>query len=152
VASLAAEPLHAATATTTFQVRITIQASCIINSAGTLDFGTNGVLAANVDASSTLSVQCTASTPYTISLDPGTGSGATVAVRKMTGPASATINYSLYQDGARSLVWGQTISTDTVAGTGTGSAQSYTVFGRVPSQSTPGAGLYTDTITVTVTY
>jgi spore coat protein U-like protein len=152
VASLAAKPLHAATATTTFQVRITIQASCIINSAGTLDFGTNGVLAANVDASSTLSVQCTASTPYTISLDPGTGSGATVAVRKMTGPASATINYSLYQDGARSLVWGQTISTDTVAGTGTGSAQSYTVFGRVPSQSTPGAGLYTDTITVTVTY
>jgi spore coat protein U-like protein len=48
--------------------------------------------------------------------------------------------------------WGQTIGTDTVAATGNGAAQPFTVFGQVPAQTTPSPGLYTDTITVTVTY
>ena len=142
---------QSATATTTFTVQITLQASCIINSAGTLNFGTAGVLSANVDATSTISVQCTNTTPYTISLNPGTGSGATVAARLMTF-SSTTVTYSLYRDASRTLVWGQTIGTDTVAGTGNGSAQAYTVYGRVPAQTTPAPATYTDTITVTVTY
>jgi spore coat protein U-like protein len=49
-------------------------------------------------------------------------------------------------------VWGDTIGSDTVAGTGNGAAQSYTVFGLVPVQTTPGPGTYNDVITVTVTY
>ena len=142
---------QAATATTTFTVQMTIAASCIINSASTLNFGTSGVIAANVDQTSTLQVQCTNTTPYSISLDPGTGSGATVAARKMTNGAN-TITYSLYQDAGRTTVWGNTIGTNTVAGTGNGASQSYTVYGRVPPQTTPAAALYTDTITVTVTY
>jgi len=141
-----------ATATTTFQVQITIQSSCIINSASTLDFGTQGLLSANVDATSTISVQCTSSTAYTISLNAGTGAGATVAARKMTDAGSNTVTYSLYRDASRTLVWGQTIGTDTVAGTGNGSAENYTVYGRVPSQTTPAPNSFADTITVTVTY
>ncbi|MCE3520182.1 spore coat protein U domain-containing protein, partial [Escherichia coli] len=35
---------------------------------------------------------------------------------------------------------------------GSGAAQPYTVYGRVPVQTTPAPGTYTDTITVTVTY
>jgi spore coat protein U-like protein len=142
---------HAATATTTFNVQMTIAASCIINSASTLNFGSSGVIAANVDQTSTLQVQCTNTTPYTISLDPGTGTGATVAARKMTNGAN-TITYSLYSDAGRTTVWGNTIGTNTVAGTGNGASQPYTVYGRVPPQTTPAAALYTDTITVTVTY
>ena len=49
-------------------------------------------------------------------------------------------------------MWGNTVSTDTVAGTGNGSGQSYTVYGRIPAQTTPAPGNYADTITVTVTY
>jgi len=49
-------------------------------------------------------------------------------------------------------VWGNTIGTNTVASTGTGAAQSFTVYGRIPSQTTPAPATYTDTITVTVTY
>ncbi len=49
-------------------------------------------------------------------------------------------------------MWGNTIGTDTVAGTGTGSNQSLTVYGRVPVQSTPVGATYTDTVIVTVTY
>ena len=41
---------YAATTTTTFQVQLTVQAQCVINSASILDFGTQGVLTANVAA------------------------------------------------------------------------------------------------------
>lgn len=142
---------HAATTTSNFTVQVTITASCTINSAATLNFGSQGVLAANVDQTSTIQVQCTNTTPYNIGLDAGTGSGATVAVRKMTS-GGATVNYTLYSDSGRTTVWGNTVGTDTVAATGNGAAQAYTVYGRVPSQTTPAPGTYTDTITVTVTY
>src|SRR5262249_17854431 len=107
---------HAATATTSFSVQLTIQAQCLINSASTLNFGTQGVLSANVDQTSTLQVQCTNSTPYTIGLDAGTGTGATVTTRKLTG-GGATVNYSLYSNSARTTVWGNTVGTNTVAST-----------------------------------
>ena len=142
---------ESATTTTTFTVQMTITASCVINSAAALNFGSAGVIAAAVDQTSTLQVQCTNATPYNIGLDVGLGAGATVASRKMTNGGS-TINYTLYRDGARSLVWGNTVGTDTVAGTGNGAGQTYTVYGRVPAQTTPAAALYSDTITVTVTY
>lgn len=142
--------VQAATATTTFSVTLTITASCTV-SGTTLAFGTSGLITANIDATSTLTVTCTNTTPYTVSLDAGTGTGATVAARKLTSGA-ATVTYSLYQDSGRSTVWGQSIGTDTVAGTGSGSAQTLTVYGRVPAQSTPAPNGYSDTITVTVTY
>jgi spore coat protein U-like protein len=142
---------HAATTTSTFTVQVSITASCTINSASTLNFGSQGVLVSNVDNTSTLSVQCTNTTPYDIGLNAGTGAGATVAVRKMTSGGN-TINYSLYTDAGRTTVWGNTVGTDTVAATGNGAAQSYTIYGRVPPQSTPAPATYTDTITVTVTY
>jgi spore coat protein U domain-containing protein, fimbrial subunit CupE1/2/3/6 len=142
---------YAATATTTMTVQVTITATCLINSASTLNFGTQGVLAANVDQTSTIQVTCTNTTPYNIGLNAGTGTGATVATRKLTSGAN-TVNYTLYSNSGRTTVWGNTVSTDTVAGTGTGAAQNYTVYGRIPAQTTPAPGSYTDTITVTVTY
>ena len=141
----------AATATTTMTVQVTITATCTINSASTLNFGTQGVLATNVDQTSTIQVTCTNTTRYNIGLDAGTGTGATVATRKLTSGAN-TVNYTLYSNSGRTTVWGDTVSTDTVAGTGNGSAQNYTVYGRIPAQTTPAPGSYTDTITVTVTY
>ena len=141
----------ASTTTTTFTTQITLAATCVINSASTLNFGSQGFLGANVDQTSTIQVSCTDTTPYNIGLDAGTGSGATVATRKMTS-GGATVSYSLYSDSARTTVWGTTIGTDTVAATGNGTGQNYTVYGRVPPQTTPAPGTYTDTITVTVTY
>src|SRR5215468_10310269 len=107
---------YAATATTTFTVQVTITATCTINSASTLNFGTQGVLGANVDQTSTIQVTCTNTTPYNIGLDAGTGTGATVTTRKLTS-GGATVNYTLYSDSGRTTVWGNTIGTNTVAGT-----------------------------------
>jgi spore coat protein U-like protein len=146
-----ADRSNATSVTSTFAVQMTVASSCVINSTTTMDFGTVGVLTANQDTSSTLAVQCTNTTPYDVGLDAGIGTGATVAVRKMTN-GSKTINYSLYTDAARTTVWGNTVGTDTVHAIGNGASQSYTVYGRAPAQTTPAAAAYTDTITVTVTY
>src|SRR5690349_10185722 len=78
----------AATTTSTFTVDVTIQAQCLINSASNLTFGTQGVLIANVDATSTIVVQCTDTTTYDIGLDAGTGTGASVTTRKLTNGAA----------------------------------------------------------------
>ncbi len=141
----------AATTTTTFSVQMTITSACIINSASTMNFGSAGVLSSAVTQTSAIQVQCTNTTPYNIGLNAGTASGATVTTRAMTNGA-ATISYSLFSNVAMTTNWGNTVGTDTVSATGNGASQSYTVYGRVPAQSTPAAGAYSDTITVTVTY
>jgi spore coat protein U-like protein len=148
---LALSGAFAQTTTQQFQVQITISAACQINSATNLTFPTSGVLSANVDETSTVTVQCTSGQTFNILLDAGTGAGATVDARLMTGPGGATVEYSLFRDPARTLIWGDTIGGNTQAGTGTGSPQAFTVYGRVPPQTTPGAGNYSDTITATIT-
>ena len=130
--------VDAATVTDTFTAQIIIQADCEIISATDLDFGTAGVLTSNVDSTSTITVQCTDTTPYTIGLS-GAGS--------MT-DGSNNITYAMYSDAGRTSVWGAA----SVAGTGDGTDQAYTVFGRVPIQTSQPAATYTDTVTVTVTY
>lgn len=141
----------AATTTANLGVQMTITASCVVSSVGALSFGTSGILSANVDATTTLGVQCTSGTTYNVGLNAGTGIGATVAARKMSSGAS-TLVYTLYSNSTRTTVWGNTVGTDTVSGAGTGSVQTYTVYGRAPAQATPAAGAYADTVMVTVTY
>jgi spore coat protein U-like protein len=141
----------ATTTTSTFQVRATITATCVILTSPDIDFGSLGVLSANAQQSSNIQVQCTNTTPYNIGLNAGTGSGASVTTRKLSN-GGAVINYSLYTDSAHTIVWGNTIGTDTVSATGSGASQSYPVYGLIPPQTTPAPGSYTDTITVTVTY
>lgn len=145
-------PAIAATATGSMNVRITITDECKVQTASDLDFGSHGVIDANVDQTSTINVQCTTGKSYNVGLSAGAGTGATVAVRKMTGPASATIDYTIYRESTRTQLWGTTIPTDTVGGTGNGAIQPLTVYGRVPPQTTPPAGLYTDTVSITITY
>ena len=140
---------QAATASTTFSVTATMMANCTI-SATNLAFGSyTGAL---TNATSTISVTCTKSTTYNVGLDAGTSTGATVTTRKMTGPAGATLAYALYQDSAHTINWGNTVGTDTVSGTGNGSAQTLTVYGEVPAGQSVTPGAYTDTITATITY
>lgn len=148
---LIADPA-AAQQSTQFQVSLTIQAECRLTSASDLAFGNTGVIQAAITSTSTIGVQCTNTTPYNIGLNAGAGTGATVAARRMTSGAGATIVYELFRDPARSQIWGNTAGTDTLAGIGNGAVQSLTVYGRVPAQTTPAAGSYTDTVQVTVTY
>jgi spore coat protein U-like protein len=153
LAALFGSPIaHAATASSSFQVQLTVQASCSVTSATTLDFGSTTLLSAAIDQSTTLNVQCSQTTPFNVGLNAGTTSGGSTAVRKLSAGGAQTIDYALYRDAAHTQVWGDTIGTDTLASVGTGSSQSFAVYGRVPVQTTPAPGAYTDTVTVTVTY
>lgn len=156
IAVVLASPIASLASTTTpptpFTVTMTISASCAIVSAGTMTFpNSTTAFTTNTTATSSVVVQCTSTTPYNIGLDAGAGSGATVATRKMTSGA-VTINYSLYSDSNHTLVWGNTVGTNTVSQTGNGQNQSVTIFGLVPPQNAPAPGAYSDTVNVTVTY
>jgi spore coat protein U-like protein len=137
------------TATATFSITAVITAACSI-SATNLTFG--NYTGALINATSTVTVNCTNLAPFNIGLNAGNGSGATVTTRKMTGPASATLGYSLFRDSGHTLNWGNTVGTDTLQETGTGSAVPYIVYGQVPASQFPATGAYTDTIVATVTY
>jgi spore coat protein U-like protein len=137
---------------TSFTVSATVDNTCLV-SATLLDFGSQGLLNANVDATNAITVRCTSGTPWAASLNAGSGTGGTVNLRKMTGPGGATVAYTIYRDSARTEVWGDgTSGTLTVSGTGTGGDQPQTGYGRVNAQATPAPGLYSDTIVVTVTH
>ncbi len=141
------------TATATFLVSLTLQANCTIATTA-LNFGTSGVLTAAINQQSSLTVNCTNTTPYNVGLDAGTVSGSTVAGRLMAGTATgntATVPFQLYSDTGRTTVWGNTQGTNTVAGTGSGATQSLTVHGQVPTQTTtPRPDTYQTTVTATV--
>jgi spore coat protein U-like protein len=141
---------NAAVVTSQFQVRITITAACTISTAPTLDFGSAGVISANINQTTTFNVQCTNTTPYTVGLDAGTTGGGSIATRLMTS-GSATVQYRLYSDPARTTVWGD-VAANWQAATGTGASVLYTVYGQVPAQTTPAPGTYTDLVTATVTF
>lgn len=145
-------PSNAATATTTFNVTATVVSVCTVT-ATSLGFGTyNASSGTATDATSTISVTCSNGTTYTTALDAGLGSGAAVNSRLMTSGAN-TLSYGLYTTSARTTLWGDgTLSTSTTSGTGNGSAQALTVYGRIPVNQFVTAGSYADTITATVTY
>jgi spore coat protein U-like protein len=132
-----------------FTATATVSKQCSVT-ATALDFGTVGLLLASTPGTSTIGVQCSSGSAYNIGLDQGLN-GATITTRKMALGANL-IGYQLYSNAARTTVWGNTVGTNTVAGSGNGSVQNLTVFGSVPAQATPSAGTYTDTIIVTVTY
>ncbi|MGK5069931.1 Spore Coat Protein U domain protein [compost metagenome] len=139
------------TNTTTFDVTLKIIANCVI-AALPLDFGqTQGVLATAVNVNTTLNVTCTNTTLYNVGLNAGTGAGSVGTTRYLsgTGGNAATVQFNLFQT-AGATVWGNTQGTDTLGGTGNGTAQPITVYGNVPPQATPMPDTYKSTITATV--
>ena len=135
------------TVTDTFDVLITINAFCAITAPTDLNFGANNLLNSNVDNSSTFNVQCTNTTPFDIELDNGANFSAS---RRMSDGAGNFVDYALYQDAGRSTAWGSGGAAQ--SDTGTGTVVGYTVYGRVPPQTTPAPGNYLDTVTISVIY
>ncbi len=149
IATLQCLDLSCSTTTTSFLVTASVQASCTI-SATNLVFG--DYTQALLDGQSQMSLTCTNGAQWSVGLDQGTFPGATVTARRMTGPGSFSLLYSLYRDAARALNWGNTVGSDTVSGIGTGSVQTLTVYGRVPAAQPVGPGGYRDTIIGMITF
>ena len=143
-----------------FQATATVTPTCSVTG-GTLDFGskTGGTSVLNATGSTTFTVNCVSGRAYTIGMSP-TG-GATNGTGNMTnGTTTDTVAFALCQDStACATAWGNVTSgggANVKSGTGSGSAQTYTAYGKVTGSS-PASGYvkpvtYSNTTTITVTY
>lgn len=106
-------------------------------------------------SSGTVAVSCTVPSghnPVTIALS--TGSSGSFASRTLSS-GTDTLNYNLYLDAAYTQVWGDGTGgsvTDTQYVTHGQPAFNATVYGVMPAMQSPGAGTFSDTITVTVSF
>jgi spore coat protein U-like protein len=147
--------VHDAAATTNvtsqFQVTATVAGTCTLSTT-TLAFGTYSPSGAALAGSSTVVATCTNTTPYTLSFNAGTTSGATISQRLMANGA-ATLKYNLYTSAADTTVLGDgTSGSSTITGTGNGAAQTSTIYGLIPTGQYVTIGSYSDTITATISY
>ena len=103
-----------------------------------------------VSVTGTVTVTCSSGLAYHVGLNAGYGSGATTTTRIMNSGANL-MSYQLFRDSAHTLNWGNNSPSDTLNGTGTGSAQALTVYALLPAGQYLKPGSYTDTITVAIT-
>ena len=164
VLGFAAPSAQAQTVTADFDVTITITASCDISS-GTngiaeLAFGSKDSFQTDVIGTTDLKVTCTKGAVYDIGLDAGSNPSTPgdVSTRRMKGVSTSPVNnesdyvpYNLFKDSGNTLVWGNTIDTNTLKSTGTGAQQTHVIYGLVPSTNHT-VGDYKDTVTATVTF
>lgn len=150
VAASAPGPATATTTSGTFVVSVTIPKSCTL-ATSTFAFGAyTGVV---INATTTLTVTCTSTTTYQIGANLGLYSAYVGAYAKyMNGPSSNRLRYHIYTDATRSVEWGTTPGTDEVTGTGTGAAQTITVYGTIGAGNYGIPGAYSDTVTFEITF
>lgn len=143
----------AETASSSLGVTATVTENCTVSTSPVAFGSVNTLSGGNVDATGGVTVTCTNGTPWAAAANAGSGSGASMATRKMASGAN-TLSYTLYTDSARTSVWGDgTSATAQVSNTGSGSAQLFTVYGRVlAGQASAPAGSYSDTVSVTISY
>ena len=132
-----------------FEATATVINDCNIT-ATALDFGTTSVLDSDLSSTASINVQCTNGDAYKVALDGG--SSGDVSSRQMQGVNSGeAVAYQLYLDSSHASVWGDGSNNSSAAtGTGSGEAQSLTVYGQVPQQTAPTPDSYSDTINATV--
>ncbi|OWT55160.1 Csu type fimbrial protein [Candidimonas nitroreducens] len=138
----------AVTTSSQFNVLINVQPSCTFTTAPTdLNFG-SVASSGQATGSTEFDLQCTTGTAPVISLTSGnswTMKGVDTTPYNNT---SATIAYTLYSDSSYSTQWDDT---HTKTAVNDGSAQHFTVYGKVPATGTV-VGNFKDTVTVTLTY
>ncbi len=101
----------------------------------------------NLDSAGSISVSCDSTDTFTVALSPGHG---TMLARQMQSGADS-MTYNLFTDSLRSIVWGDGTSGTSLA-SGSGTSATFAVYGRVPPAQKIPAGIYTDSITVTLTF
>lgn len=134
-----------------FTATATVVNDCFIN-ATNVAFGTAGVISGALTATGTLTVQCTNGDAFRIALNGGASGNVAARAMQRTG-GGAQIGYQLYLDAGHAAAWGDgTAGTSMATGTGSGVAQTLTIYGQVPAQTTPAPGSYSDTITATIAF
>lgn len=144
--------------TSTFQVTASIVAGCLISGTntgvfGTLDFGTqSGVATSTVNASfvqsTAINLACTPGTTLSMSINQGSNFTTT---RNLKLPnVTSTIPYTLFSNASRTTV----IPVNQAVSLSYSNANNITlpIYGQLQLPGTARAGVYTDTLTVTLSW
>ena len=135
--------------------------TCVISTVPVAFGAYNPIAATPNDTTGSISIVCqpnpvAAMQSYTLSLS--SGSAGSFASRRLISGAQG-LNYQLYTDAPRTMVWGDgsagssTVTSGFVLSVLVPVSAAHVVYARIPaSQSTVGAGAYMDTIIVTVVY
>ena len=106
---------------------------------------------APLDAKGDVSVTCEKGVDFSVRLDLGQNTTTFHPRMLMLVGGSATLNYNLYRDSARTKVFGDgTNNTYIQTGVGTGNGIHFPIFGRIPGHQNISAGQYRDAVTVIV--
>ncbi|MDQ8907258.1 Csu type fimbrial protein [Acinetobacter nosocomialis] len=146
----------------TLTANFVVPTLCQLNSTSNVDFGNIndiGITKRDYTTQGAVNTTCNSGKPYSIYLGDGNNriSG---GFRRMANSNNEFIPYQLYKDAAYSSVWDATGGVNSVggtggvSGTGTGNAQTTTVYGKIPQGTTIASrpGSYSDSVVVTVTY
>lgn len=132
-----------------------------------INFGTYDPieLFAPIDSFGAVTVSCGPTTIFealfgvAVQVRLGTGSAGTYAARTLRKPPASVLQYNLYTDATRTIVWGDgTGGTATTSGTvggffsGAPNPRTFTVYARLPPGQDPDAGAHSDTIMVEVRF
>ncbi len=159
LAGIAALQVHAGQVTTTFRVMLEVATVCTVEKGADVDFGRVVHSSENqaLETNGSLVVRCNATTPYSISLDRGLH-GPDTGTRHMRGPEDESVPYRIYSgaagncSAAANVQWGDgSAGTCILSSTNTGVSQVIPVVGRA-ALNNPRSGLYSDTVTATLTY
>ena len=141
---------EATTATSTLTVSATVISSCTVLP-GTLSFGNyNPTSGSPLDVDGTFTVTCTTGTAPVVGL--GLGLNATGSTRRMINGLQY-LTYEIYKESGRTNVWGDSGgNTVTLAAAASILPQTITVYGRVPASQSASAGVFADTVAITLTF
>ncbi|MCG5077091.1 spore coat U domain-containing protein [Paraburkholderia tagetis] len=131
--------------------------TCSVTASGVAFGNCNPLASQNSDSTGSVGVTCIGSTSVSYTIAASAGAGSYSTRQQVSG--SHTLNYNIFTDSSRKMVWGDGISSGTNAisgsmiATSTGATESYTVYGRIFSgQQTAWVGSYSDILTVTIAY
>lgn len=143
----------AGTISQSFAVTATIATTCAFGTINALAFGaydplvTNASSGTDLAGSTTFNIDCVNGIPVSVGLD--NGLHASGGQRYMTAGGGNNLTYTLFQDAAHNTAWSNTAP---LAVTGTGSAQTISVYAIVAKGQNEPIGSYADTVTITLTY
>lgn len=106
---------------------------------------------APLDTQAFINLQCSSNDPYRVSADAGMDGDGSYSFRRMTGAGSTRLMYNLYLDVSRRQVWGDgNGSSAFYSGSPVNGRAQLVYYGRLPPGQQVEAGVYRDSVIVTV--
>jgi len=155
ILALACRAANAGSATATLPVTATVQSACAA-SADPMAFAPYTAGGGPVTGFTTITVKCSSGLAFKVALGPGATPGGSVSQRLLSN-GSRSLQYNLYTTSDLSSIWGDGTAGVTLSGVASseGLATSLTVFAELPDSAMNRLampGIYSDLVTVTITY